>query len=236
MGAYYYDEAIRAGSGPERDRSLRTAEEWLLKGVNTPHYDKENYLHNMYRQLAMIQILREQYGRAEDYFLAAIKANDTDPEIQMDLGTLYMHSGRPEDAKRRWRHVTRKTPTFVQAWERLMHMELSAERDDEVQRLIEEAETRLPGAAFLNIHRGLLSFRQSRFQEAVGHFRLGLPYLPDLTRRWEQWLAYGRAAYSIGSHNEVVDILNRFRPLLPELPPAAGAGFGDLAARLQHGR
>ena len=68
------------------------------------------------------------------------------------------------------------------------------------------------------------------------YFRVGLRYLPDIAPRWEQWLAYGRAAFAIGERNEVMDILQRFRPLVPRLPKAAAAGFGDLAARARHGR
>ncbi|MHC4897940.1 MAG: tetratricopeptide repeat protein [Planctomycetota bacterium] len=236
LAAYYYDQAMRASTAAERERNLATAEEWLWKGIRTPHYDLGEYIHNMYRQLAMIHVQRKQYDQAEQYFLAAIKANDRDPDIKMDLGTLYFHSGRREEATRLWRELTRDTPGYVRAWDRLMRTAAAEGRDDEVVRLIQEAEGRLRNAPFLNVHRGLLEFRRGRFQQAVGHFEGGLPYLPDVAARWEQWLCYGRAAYSTGDVARAAEILRRIAPLLPTLPPEARHGFADLDTRLRHGR
>jgi len=236
IGAYYYHQALRASTPQQREHDLATAEEWLWKGIRTPHYDLGEYVDNMYRQLAMIHVQRKQYDDAEKYFLKALETNDRNPDIKMDLGTLYFHTGREQDATRVWRQLTRDMPGYIKAWDRLMRTATAAGRDDEVAQLIQEAEGRFPNAPFLNVHRGLLEFRRGRLPQAVGYFEGGLPYLPDVAARWQQWLCYGRAAWSTGDVARVAEILRRIAPLLPTLPPAARHGFAELDSRLRHGR
>lgn len=236
MGAYYYDQALRAATPEARERNLETAESWLWKGIRTSHHDLPEYIHNMYRQLAMIQVQRKRYDEAEKLFLKAVEGNDREPDIKMDLGTLYFRTGRRQEALRVWRKLTRDQPGYIRAWERLMRAAAAEGRDKDLEQLLREAEERLGNTPFLDVHRGLLEFGRGRFPQAVGYLERGLPYLPDVASRWEQWLCYGRAALALGDLARVADILRRMAPLLQQLPPEARRGFADLEARLRHGR
>ncbi len=133
------------------------------------------------------------------------QALDADrPESHVNLGILHAQLGETDAAEREYRAAIRLGPYFVPAYVNLAELYRLQERDEEGERILDEALEHVPDSGALRHALGLLLIRQGRGDEALEALGEAVRLSPERTRFA---YVYGVALDSAGKKKRALLVL-----------------------------
>jgi tetratricopeptide (TPR) repeat protein len=148
---------------------------------------------------------------AEEYVEAEL-VNGERPGAHLNLGVFYLDRGEPAKAEGAYRTAIRLDPSFYPALVNLADLYRLQGRDEEGERLLQQALVTAPDDANVHHSLGLLLIRMKRQDEAVEAFRRAAELQPDNPRHG---YVYGIALNSVGQSDAAIDVLVRLHQRNP---------------------
>lgn len=109
------------------------------------------------------------FGRAEKYYLAAIREDPGDVDLLYEMGDLLEDAGDLDGASTKFRQVIELVPDHIDAHFALGRMALLADDAESAIDLLERVRRFDPHYSGLELHYGAACLKMGRYQEARGH-------------------------------------------------------------------
>jgi tetratricopeptide (TPR) repeat protein len=120
-------------------------------------------------KLADIYISREDWGKAKDYILKAIKLQPANFENTDALAQVFRREGKPEESDRLLREYMQKYPETLDGY-RLRIAEVSEKEPDKAKSLLLEATKKFPQEGSFVFDLGTIHQQEGRLQQAEEYF------------------------------------------------------------------
>jgi tetratricopeptide (TPR) repeat protein len=183
--AYFF---ITMGQFDEAERYARLGLE-IRESDHPDIIDQRAELHLLLAQAleAQNRFPEAEQSLREAVEIAEINPKFTDPRKRTDLGAFFRRTGKPQDAKREFRAVRRKTPKFLPAWDQSLFLAQSEKNDKEVEALVGSGKRLFPDAPNFALHEAILAHRRGDVRRAAQVFDQSMRFLPQAPGTFEYW-------------------------------------------------
>jgi Flp pilus assembly protein TadD len=147
---------------------------------------------------------RKALDRAVQEYVASQQINADRPENQLNLGLLYMRTGRFEKAEGHYRQAIKLDPIFAPAYVNLADLYRALNRDQDGEKVLWEAIKAMPNDADVMHALGLLLVREKRVDESLTWLMRAAERAPENAR---YAYVYGIALNSTGQTDKALDVL-----------------------------
>ena len=183
--AYFF---ITMGQFDEAERYARLG----LEIRESDHPDIIDQRAELHLLLAQALEAQNRFPEAEQSLREAVEIAEIDPKFpdprkRTDLGAFFRRTGKPQDAKREFRAVRRKTPKFLPAWDQSLFLAQSEKNDKEVETLVGSGRRLFPDAPNFALHEAILAHRRGDVRRAAQVFDQSMRFLPQAPGTFEYW-------------------------------------------------
>jgi Flp pilus assembly protein TadD len=189
--------------------------------------------------LALTPEQQSAFVKAAAELVSAELVDAERPETHLNLGLSALRRGELPEAEKEYRTALRLAPTFVPALVNLADLDRARGRDDDGEKLLQQAMAIEPDNADVRYALGLSLVRRRDYPGAMDLLRRANELAPDNAR---YAYVYAVALNSTGAHGEAMALLERThrrhpadRNVLLALVSIA-QDTGDLATALSHAR